>query len=77
MCRELADRYDEAETLVNLGDVYESAGDLVQARRAWLQALRIFEEIDHPDSDKVRAKLRAQDGAAATAGRQLAPQTMG
>ena len=77
LCRELADRYDEAETLVNLGDVYESAGDLVQARRAWLQALRIFEEIDHPDSDKVRAKLRAQDGAAATAGRQLAPQTMG
>ncbi|HET7247570.1 MAG TPA: BTAD domain-containing putative transcriptional regulator [Streptosporangiaceae bacterium] len=68
-CRELADRYDEAETLVNLGDVYDSAGDLPRARRTWTQALRIFEEIDHPDRDKVRAKLRAPVREAALAGR--------
>ena len=68
-CRVLADRYDEAETLVNLGDVYDSAGDLLAARRAWAQALRIFEEIDHPDRDQVRAKLRAPVREAALAGR--------
>ena len=68
-CRELADRYDEAETLVNLGDVYDSAGDLLIARRAWTQALRIFEEIDHPDRDQLRAKLRAPVREAALAGR--------
>jgi DNA-binding SARP family transcriptional activator/tetratricopeptide (TPR) repeat protein len=68
-CRELADRYDEAETLVNLGDVYDSAGDLLTARSAWTQALQIFEEIDHPGRDQVRAKLRAPVREAALAGR--------
>jgi hypothetical protein len=53
-----------------------SAGDLTAARRAWTQALRIFDEIDHPDRDQVRAKLRIDDHAA-TAGRQFVPQTMG
>ena len=74
--RELADRFNEADTLDNLGDVHHSAGDLVAARRSWTQALRIFDEIDHPDRDWVRAKLRVDDHAA-TAGRQLIPQTMG
>jgi DNA-binding SARP family transcriptional activator len=67
-CRELEDRYDEAETLVSLGDVYHSAGDLPRARRAWTQALRIFEEIGHPDRDNVRAKLRPPVREAALAG---------
>jgi hypothetical protein len=29
------------------------------ARRAWAQALRIFEEIGHPDAWRIRARLRA------------------
>jgi hypothetical protein len=36
------------------------------ARRAWASALQIFDEIDHPDGDRVRGKLRS-------AGRQAAP----
>jgi len=58
LCRELADRYNEAGTLDRLGDVHRSAGDLGAARWAWSQALRTFEEIEHPDGDRVRAKLR-------------------
>jgi tetratricopeptide (TPR) repeat protein len=58
LSRELADRFNEADTLSSLGDVHHSAGDTGAARRAWGEALRIFGEIDHPDRDKVRAKLR-------------------
>jgi tetratricopeptide (TPR) repeat protein len=76
LSRKFADRFNEADTLNNLGDVHRSAGDLAAARRAWTQALRIFDEIDHPDRDWVRAKLRVDDQAA-TAGRQLVPQPTG
>ena len=62
LCRELADRYNEAGTLDRLGDVHSSAGDLDAARWAWTQALRTLDEIDHPDSDRVRAKLRVPGG---------------
>ena len=61
LCRELADRYNEAGTLDRLGDVHRSAGDMDASRWAWTQALRTFDEIDHPDSDRVRAKLPAPD----------------
>jgi tetratricopeptide (TPR) repeat protein len=58
LCREVADRYNEAATIDHLGDVHHSAGDIGAARREWSHALRIFREIDHPDGDHVRAKLR-------------------
>jgi tetratricopeptide (TPR) repeat protein len=57
LCRELADRYNEADTLDHLGDVLCSDGDIDAAHWAWKQALRIFDEIDHPAGDRVRAKL--------------------
>jgi tetratricopeptide (TPR) repeat protein len=57
LSRELGDRYNEADTLDHLGDVHRSAGDLASARRAWAHALRIFGMLDHPDGDRVRAKL--------------------
>jgi len=72
LSREFADRFNEADTLNNLGDVHRSAGDLAAARRSWTQALRIFDEIDHPDRDWVRAKLRVDDHAAA---RSLPPSS--
>jgi len=73
LAREFSDRFNEADTLNNLGDVHRSAGDLAGARRAWTQALRIFDEIDHPDRDWVRAKLRVDDHGE-TADRELAAQ---
>ena len=61
LCRELADRYNEAGTLDRLGDVHHGAGDARAARWAWTQALRTLDELGHPDSDRVRAKIRVPD----------------
>jgi len=58
LLRGLADRYNEASTLAHLGDAHHSAGNTAAAHQAWAQALRIFDQIDHPDGDHVRAKLR-------------------
>jgi DNA-binding SARP family transcriptional activator len=58
LCREMADRFNEAGTLDRLGDVHASAGDASAARWAWTQALRTLDELGHPDSGRVRAKLR-------------------
>ena len=68
LCRELADRFNEADTLEHLGGVHHSAGDIGAARWAWAQAVRIFDEIDHPGGDRVRAKLQNRDDRAASDG---------
>jgi hypothetical protein len=52
------DAVDEAGTLDRLGDVHHGAGDARAARWAWTQALRTLDELGHPDSDRVRAKIR-------------------
>jgi len=57
-----ADRYNEAGTLDRLGDVHHSTGDARAAGWAWTQALRTLDELGHPDSDRVRAKLQVSDG---------------
>jgi DNA-binding SARP family transcriptional activator len=62
LCRELADRYNEAGTLDHIGDAYCRLGNLIAARRAWQQAVRIFDELDHPDSEHARGKLRDHSG---------------
>jgi DNA-binding SARP family transcriptional activator len=62
LSREGTDRYNEAAGLDTLGDVHESAGDTVAARRRWTQALRILDQIGHPDGELVRAKLRSHGG---------------
>jgi hypothetical protein len=61
LCRELADRFNEAGTLDHLGDVHRSVGDMDAARWAWAQAVRTFDEIGHPGGEQVRAKLRSLD----------------
>jgi tetratricopeptide (TPR) repeat protein len=60
--REFGDRFSEAETLTHLGDTRHAAGDLRRAREAWQQALPIFEDLQHPDADQVRAKLAGLGG---------------
>jgi tetratricopeptide (TPR) repeat protein len=66
------DRFNEADTLNNLGDVHLSAGDPAAARKAWSRALQIFDDIDHPDRDQVRAKLHASHHPAAPPGHSFA-----
>jgi DNA-binding SARP family transcriptional activator len=58
LAREVADRFNEAGILDRLGDVHASAGDQDAARWAWMQSLRTFDAIDHPEGDRVRAKVR-------------------
>jgi DNA-binding SARP family transcriptional activator/tetratricopeptide (TPR) repeat protein len=55
--RESGDRFNEADALTHLGDTHRAIGELAQAREAWQQALAILDNLQHPDADKVRAKL--------------------
>lgn len=64
--RELGDRYDEAEFLTHLGDVCHAAEDLREAQAHWQQALGIFEDLRHPDSAHVRAKLASAAARSST-----------
>ncbi len=58
---DLGDRYYEADTLTHLGDTHHAAGRPDQARTAWTTALDILTDLDHPDTDTVRAKLVTLD----------------
>jgi hypothetical protein len=51
------DRYNEATTLARIADSHAAVGDQEVARETWQRALTILEQIDHPEADKVRAKL--------------------
>jgi tetratricopeptide (TPR) repeat protein/transcriptional regulator with XRE-family HTH domain len=55
--RESGARLDEAETLTHLAGTRRAAGELAKAREAWQQALAILDDLQHPDADKIRAKL--------------------
>jgi DNA-binding SARP family transcriptional activator/tetratricopeptide (TPR) repeat protein len=55
--RALGNRYNEADTLTHLGDTHEAAGDLDAARNVWHPALAILDELRHPDTAKVRARI--------------------
>jgi tetratricopeptide (TPR) repeat protein len=57
IAREASYRWLEARVLTHLGDSRHAADELSQSREAWQQALAIFEDIQHLDADKVRAKL--------------------
>jgi DNA-binding SARP family transcriptional activator/tetratricopeptide (TPR) repeat protein len=59
--RDSGDRFLEADTLTHLGDSHHAAGGLAEARAAWEQALDILEDLEHPDADRVRAKLASID----------------
>ncbi|WP_281251388.1 AfsR/SARP family transcriptional regulator [Lentzea waywayandensis] len=62
--RDLGDRYEIAATLANLGDSRHAVGDLADARELWREAVSILDELDHPDADHLRAKLRADSSRA-------------
>jgi tetratricopeptide (TPR) repeat protein len=59
IARELGNRWHEAETLHHMAEARHDAGEWPEAREAWQQALAIFQDIQHPDADQVRAKLDA------------------
>jgi tetratricopeptide (TPR) repeat protein/transcriptional regulator with XRE-family HTH domain len=55
--REAGRQREEATTLAGIGDAHEAAGEPEAARCAWREALGILERLEHPDIDRVRAKL--------------------
>jgi tetratricopeptide (TPR) repeat protein len=55
--RDMGDQDSGAIVLDHLGDTHAAAGDLVQARAAWQQALDLFDTLQHPEAETVRAKL--------------------
>lgn len=54
---ELGYSYKKAETLTYAGDAHHANGDQAAARDAWTQALAILDDLHHPDSEQVHAKL--------------------
>ncbi|MFC4039311.1 ATP-binding protein [Dactylosporangium siamense] len=57
MFREAGDRYHEAQSLANLGDALLAAADTGGAHHEWRTALRILDELGHPDAQRVRHRL--------------------
>ncbi len=55
--RRLGDRPLEAIVLVGLGTAHQGAGEHYPARFALQSALRLMDELDHPDAGRVRAQL--------------------
>jgi Tfp pilus assembly protein PilF len=56
--REQGGRWGAAEALGHLGDTQHAAGNFAEARAAWEEALVILTDLQHPDADGIRAKLR-------------------
>ncbi len=67
----IGDRYSQAATINRLGDTRDAAGDHGAAHRTWQQALTILDDLDHPDSSQVRAKLAAHHSSPSGAPRPL------
>lgn len=55
--RGIGNRHGEAETLHHLGDTHADARKPDLAASAWRQALAIYEPLQHPDADRIRARL--------------------
>jgi len=61
--RELGDRYQEADTMVGLGDAQADAGNPDAARATWRRALTILVPLNPPEADRVRSRLTGKPAA--------------
>lgn len=61
--REFRDRYYEADTLGHLAEAQAEAGDAVGATRSWRTALSLLDDLGHPDAERIRGRLTADDRA--------------
>ncbi|MET7681097.1 BTAD domain-containing putative transcriptional regulator [Streptomyces sp. NPDC005423] len=73
--QDVGNRWGEGHTLGNLGDAQLAAGEAESARGSWRRALAIFVEFDHPDAEKIRARLAGQtDGPPEAPAQGAAPE---
>jgi tetratricopeptide (TPR) repeat protein/transcriptional regulator with XRE-family HTH domain len=63
--RELGERFPETEILSHLGDTRLAAGQPQEAAADWRQALKILADLEHPNTARIRAKLREIDAQSA------------
>jgi DNA-binding SARP family transcriptional activator len=61
---ELGDRYGQASCMICAADAHDDAGDLLAAREIWQQAIELLGGAQHPDTDRVLARLHASAAAA-------------
>jgi len=61
MFAEIGAVWYRAEVLINLGDSHEATGDRRAARELWQEALEVFERTHHPQTERLRAKMRGGD----------------
>jgi DNA-binding SARP family transcriptional activator/tetratricopeptide (TPR) repeat protein len=54
---DVGDRYLRAQTLIGLGETHQANGQHQAARDQWQQALTILDDLHHPDTAHIRAKL--------------------
>jgi DNA-binding SARP family transcriptional activator len=54
---ELGDLWGQAYCLIAVGDTHDNDGDLAGARETWQQALEMLGDLQHPDADRIRARL--------------------
>ena len=60
--QKLDDRYGQAQTLINLGEVHAELDDPQQARRAWTAAAQLFAAVGaENDADRVRQQIADLD----------------
>jgi tetratricopeptide (TPR) repeat protein len=57
--RTVGHRYDEAYVLIHIGETQSTTGEAHLAAETWQQAHAILTELDHPDAEALRTKLRA------------------
>ena len=62
MLHAVGDRYHEAQSLANLGDTLLAAADTDGAQHQWRSALRILDELRHPDAERLRRRLAGSVG---------------
>jgi len=55
--RTAGERSDEARVLIHLGDTHAASDEPGAAAAAWRAALAVLTELDHPDAERVRARL--------------------
>jgi len=53
------DRFNYAAVLDCIGDCLQASGDAMEAKKAWHESIAIFELLDHPEADRIRAKSTA------------------
>jgi tetratricopeptide (TPR) repeat protein len=71
--RGLGDRYTEAQILTHLGDACHAAGEPQEAREAWQRALDILEDLHHPDTAQIRARLHRPEHPASQTCKDTSP----